>query len=82
MTNPQPSFFSFKSIIENPKMKVSIFVFTILEAHLSHAWDKEKTSTDGALIEFMTLDKDFTRVCDADRSTTELNSDLKQYIYM
>ena len=24
LTNPQPSLFSFKSIIENPKMKVSI----------------------------------------------------------
>ena len=25
MTSPEPSFFSFKAIIENPKMKVSIF---------------------------------------------------------
>ena len=31
MTNPQPSFFSFKSVIKNPKMKVRFHISSVLK---------------------------------------------------
>ena len=37
VTNPQPSFFSFKSIIENPNMRVNILNFLFINFKVLHA---------------------------------------------
>ena len=37
VTNPQPSFFNFKSIIENPNMRVNILNFVFINFKVLHA---------------------------------------------